>query len=196
MIGGQPTKITSDDGHLTINSRYPSLSITFDSLITEVDTVMKKYGLEGVSNYWCEDVPLFELKFSSEDCLKKLLHSEEKVQNELASRIAAVLAQQQQQKSPNSVAVCAVTEVYMLTPCPENKDARIVRVSPHNLATCIDIWKESEVFNFGALFRAFKMDRKGIPNEGNCLYIWSFINIWKGTMYSRSHSVISLTRDT
>ena len=92
MISGQLTHITSDDGHLTIGCRYPPLSITFDSLIIEVDTVMKKYGLEGVSNYWCEDVPLFELKFSSQDCLKRLLHSEEKVQNELASRIAAVLA--------------------------------------------------------------------------------------------------------
>ena len=168
MISEQLTHITSDDGHLTIGCRYPPLSITFDSLITEVDTVMKKYGLEGVSNYWCEDVPLFELKFSSQDCLKRLLHSEEKVQNELASRIAAVLAQQQ--KSPNPVAVCAVTEVYMLTPRPDTKDAQINRVSPQNLATCITLWRESEMFNFGAQFRAFRMDRKGIPNEGDCPY--------------------------
>ena len=168
MFSGQPTQITSDDGHLTINCHYPSVSISFDSLITEVDTVMKKYGLEGVSNYWCEDVPLFELKLSSEDCLKRLLHSEEKVQNELASRIAAVLlAQQQQQKSANPVAVCAVTEVYMLTPRPETKDAHIIRVSPQNLAACISLWRESEMFNFGALFRAFRMDHRGIPNEGS-----------------------------
>ena len=165
-IGGQPAQITvSDDGHLVIACRYPPVSITFDSLTTEVDTIVKEYGVEGVSNYWCEDVPLFELKLSSQDGFKRFLHSQERVQNELASRIAAILAQQH--KSSDPVAVSAPAEVYMLTPCPESKDARIVRVSSEkDLATCTTIWRESEVFSFGALFRAFRTDRKGIPDKG------------------------------
>ena len=58
----------------------------------------------------------------------------------------------------------------MLTPRPESNDARIVRVSSENLATCTMLWRESEVFNFGALFRAFRMDPKSIPNQGIVLY--------------------------
>ena len=169
-IGGQLAQITiSNDGHLTIGCRYPAVSITFDSLISEVDTIVKEYGVKGVSNYWCEDVPLFELKMPSQDNLKRLLQSEERVQKELASRVAAKLAEQQRSSEP--VALYAHTEVYMLTPRPENNDAHIVQVSSENLATCATLWKESEVFNFGALFRAFRMDRKSIPNQGIVLHL-------------------------
>ena len=167
IINGQPAQITSDKGHLTVGSRYPPVSITFNSLTTEVDTIVHKYGAEGVSNYWCENnVPLFELKLSSQSNLRRLLSSEGKMQNELASRVAAMLAQQQ--KSPGfGVVVYAHTEVYMLTPLPETKDALVIRVSSEkDLETCATIWKESEVFNFEVLFRAFRMDRNAIPNQG------------------------------
>ena len=168
-ISGQPAQITiANDGYLTIGCRYPAVSITFDSLTTEVETIVKKYGLKGVSNYWCEDVALFELRLSSQDNLKKFLQSEEKVQKELESRLTAMLVHQQ--RSPDPVAVYAHTEVYMLTPRPESNDAHIVRVSSENLATCTTLWRESEVFNFGALFRAFRMDRKSIPNQGIILH--------------------------
>ena len=129
-IGGQPAQIAiSNDGHLTIGCRYPPVSITFDSLTTEVDTIVKKYGVVGVSNYWCEDVALFELKPSSQNNLKKFLHSAERVQNELASRVAAMLAEKQRSSQP--VTVYAHTEVYMLTPRPETKDAHVIRVSSY-----------------------------------------------------------------
>ena len=165
IINGQPAQITSDKGHLTIGSRYPPVSITFNSLTATVDTLVKKYGAEGVSNYWCENVPLFELKLSSQNHLRRLLRSEGKMQNELASSVAAVLAQQQ--KSPDLEVVYAHTEVYMLTPRPETKDAHVIRVSSEeDLARCTTIWKESEVFNFEVLFRAFRMDRNTISNQG------------------------------
>ena len=159
-IRGQPAQITSDDGHLTIGC--PPVSITFDSLITEVDNIVKKYGLEGVSNYWCDDVPLFELKLFSPDNLRRLLRSEEIVRNELASRIAATLAK----KSSDIGEVYAHTELYMLTPHPESKDARIIQVSSEkDLDTCITIW-DSEVFNFEALFHAFRAAREDTSNQG------------------------------
>ena len=129
---------------------------------------MQNYGLKGVSNYWCEDVLLFELKVPSHEDLKRLLRSEERVQKELETRITAMLTQQQQQ-SPEPVepvAVYADAEVYMLTPLPERKDASITRVTSENLAKCTTEWRESEVFNFGALFRAFRMKGKDIPKKG------------------------------
>lgn len=128
----------------------------------EVDNTVKKYGLEGVSNYWCDDVPLFELKLFSPDDLRRLLRSEEIVRNELASRIAAALAN----KSSDIGEVYAHTELYMLTPHPESKDARVIQVSSEkDLDTCITIW-DSEVFNFEALFHAFRTAREDTSNEG------------------------------
>ena len=164
-ITGQSVQISSDDGHLTIGCLSPPVSITFDSLTTEVDTIVKKNGLEGVSNYWCKDVPMFELKLSTHDGLKRFLRSENKVQNELASRVAAKLAQQQRSLEP--VAVYAHTEVYMLIPHPESNDAHIVSVSSDNLDDCIAIWRESVVFDIEALFQAFQ---KGIQNQSKHIY--------------------------
>ena len=160
-MNGQPAQITSEDGHLTLSCRNPPVSITFDSLITEVDAVVKKCGLEGVSNYWCEEVPLFELKFSSQDGLRRFLRQQDKVQTELGSRIATALAKRQ-----DPIEVCARTEVHMLTPRPEQKDAEVLLVASENLDSCFTIWRESEVFNFGALYRAIRTNSKAIRTEG------------------------------
>lgn len=170
MMNSQPAQITFEDGHLTLSCRYPPVSITFDSLVTEVDAVVKKYGLDGVSNYWCEEVPLFELKLTSQgqNGLRKFYHLQDQVQDELASRIAATLAQRQQSVDP--IAVYAHTEVHMVTPCPERKDAEVLLVTPDNLDTCTTVWRESEVFDFSAVYRTLRIDRKTIPNEGSaCL---------------------------
>ena len=57
-------------------------------------------------------------------------------------------------------------EVHMLTPRPERKDAEVLPVTLDNVDICATIWKESEVFDFGALYRALRIDRKTIPNQG------------------------------
>ena len=177
VINDQPAQISSDDGHLTISCWYSSVTITFDTLTTEVNAVVKKYGLEGVSNYWCEDVPLFELKLSSHENLKRFLpfHSEGKVQSELASRIATMLTQQW--KLPNLGAVSVHTEVYMLTPHPERNHASIIQVTSQNLAKCIATWRESKVFDFGTLFRAFRKDHRGVLNQGRLNYMYYEIHV-------------------
>ena len=166
-INGDPVQITTENGYLTLSCRNPPVSITFDSFVTEVDAVVKNYGLEGVSNYWCEEVPLFEIKFSSQDGLRKFLRLQDKVENELTSRIAATLAQLQGSAKPT--VVNAHTELLMITPRPERKDAEVSLLTSENFDTCATIWRESEVFDFGALFRALRIDRKTIPNEGTVL---------------------------
>lgn len=172
VINDRPARISSDDGHFTISccgySRSP-VSITFDTLTTHVNAVVKEYGLGGVSNYWCEDVPLFELKLSSDENFKRFLHSEGKVQSDLASRIGTMLVQQR--KLPSHGAVSVHTEVYMLTPHPERKDASIVQVSSQNLAKCIATWRGSKVFDFGTLFHEYRSDHRGILDEGRLNYV-------------------------
>ena len=171
VVNDQPAQISSDDGHLTISCRYPQVSITFDTLTTEVNAVVKKYGLKGVSNYWYEDVPLFELKLSSQDGFKRFIYSKGKVQNELTSRVASKLAQQQ--RLPNLSAVSMHTEVYMLTPRPERNDASIIQVSSQNFAECTTTWRESKVFDFRTQFHEYRKDSKGILKPGKLNYVSS-----------------------
>jgi len=170
VINDRPARIFSDDGHFTITCcGYSTVSITFDTLTTHVNAVVKEYGLEGVSNYWCENVPLFELKLSSDENFKRFLHSEGKVQSDLASRIGTMLVQQR--KLPSQGAVSVHTEVYMLTPDPERKDASIIQVSSQNLAKCIATWRESKVFDFGTLFHEYRKGHRRILDEGRLNYV-------------------------
>ena len=147
---------------LTLNSSShdPSFGITFDSLYGDVNTVMKKYGIK-ITNSWCDDVPVFEIKHSTSDGMEEFIRSVEIVQNELASKISVHLTERQTASGSSPTHQCppvAVhTEVYLLTPDPVNKDADLVLVTPDNLLPCLALWKDSEV-NFGALFR--KLYRK------------------------------------
>lgn len=103
-INGQPVEIGCDEkGWLTLNCRYPEAEVTFDSLITDVNEVLQSRGMECISNYWCEEVPLFELKIYSQSELNKLLDLEKEIQEELASKIAKRIAAQLM-STPASVA--------------------------------------------------------------------------------------------
>ena len=163
IINGQPAEINyNDKGMLALNCRYPSLSITFDALFNDVSTVVKEYGLAGITNYWCEDVPLFQLKLSTLDGMKKFISTAEAVQNELASKISAQLSEQQRifcpSTSQSNLLVIVHTEVFLVTPDPISKDAvlRVMTAEPENLSACLSLWRESIVFDFGALFRAYR----------------------------------------
>ena len=161
IINGQPAEISYDDkGMLTLNCRYPSLSITFDCLCNDVSTVVKKYGLSGMTNYWCEDVPLFQLKFSTPNGMKRFISTAEIVQNELASKISAQLAEQQRAFCPNTsqadLPIIVHTEVFLVTPDPINRDAVLSIVTAESLSVCLSLWRESVVFDFGTLFRAYR----------------------------------------
>ena len=161
IINGKPATIGTCKGMLTLNSDHPSLNITFDSLFNDVSAVVKKYGKLHITNNWCEDVPLFELKFSTPAQMKRFVRSAEEVQNELESMISAKLTEKQGASDPSSVhplpPVEVPSEVFLLTPGYANKDSDLVLVTSDNLSTCLTLWKESEVFiNFRACFRAYR----------------------------------------
>ena len=165
IINGQPAVIgCSNNGELTLDCCNPQVSITFDSLFTEVDTVVKRHGLSGVSNGWCDEVPLFQLKFSHCDNITQFLQSAEKIQRELAVKVSAILIKEQQESDPTAppsiLPVTIHTEVYLLTPDPVNKYAGVVEVTLVKLSDCLTRWKESEVFRFGALFQTYRENPK------------------------------------
>ena len=70
----------------------------------------------------------------------------------LVRRITADLAQCPQ--SADLIVVLVHTEVHMLTPHPEGKDADALLATAKSLDTCTTIWRESEVLNFGGLVNA------------------------------------------
>ena len=172
VVNGRSAVIgCSDNGELTLNCCYPQVGITFDSLFTEVDTIVKRHGLSGVNNGWCDEVPLFQLKLSHRDNMKRFLQSAEKIQRKLAAKISAMLIKEQQDSNPIAppppLSVTVQTEVYLLTPDPVNKDADVLKVTLIELSDCLTKWMESEVFRFGVLFQTYRENPKVRALRGN-----------------------------
>ena len=170
VINGQHAVVGANEkGWLTLNSRYPEVGVTFDSLVSDVNECLRCHGMKGVTNYWCEDVPLFEIKVSSQEDLKCLLRMEKRVKEELFSMIAARITVQLQSPDASaphpSLHVLVQPHIYLLIPDNCKMDGRVIKVTKDNIASCIALCANSNVFDFGALFRAFQAHPNGI-DEG------------------------------
>lgn len=159
VINGQCAVIGADEkGWLTLNSRYPQVGVTFDSLVTDVNDVLQRHGMEAVTNYWCEEMPLFELKVSSQDSLKRFLRLEEKIKEELASKIASRMTAQLQSPDSSilspSLHVLVQPRVYLLVPDYTTSNGKTIPIKKENITASMKLFGDSNVFDFGALFRA------------------------------------------
>ena len=174
VINGQCAVIGTDEkGWLTLNSRYPQVGVTFDSLVTDVNEVLQRHGMEAVTNYWCEEMPLFELKVSSRDSLKKFLRLEGKIKEELASKIASRMMAQLQSPDRSilspSLHVLVQPRVYLLIPDYTTKNGKTIQIKKENVTASMTLFGDSSMFDFGALFRALRtnptMEDTGIVNS-------------------------------
>ena len=160
-INGELAQVGVDErGWLTLNSRDQEVSVTFDSLVTDVNDVLQQHGLHGVSNYWCEEVPLFELRGTSKGELEKLLGFEGGIWEKLASKINKRMKTRPRDQEPEASApsdrnLCVVVEpqLYLIVPDYENMDGKPILVTRGNFSECLTLFGESNVFDFGAIFR-------------------------------------------
>ena len=180
VINGQYAEVGSNrKGWLTLNSCNPKVAVTFDSLVNDVNEVLQGNGMEGVTNYWCEEVPLFEVKVSSKGDLKRLLHFRDKLKERLASKIATRMTAQLQAPNhsapPPSLHVQVQSQVYLLIPDSQRKDGRIIEVTKDNIEPCMNLCmhEDNAVFDFAALFKRFhenpSREDKGINTLVYCL---------------------------
>jgi len=65
-----------------------------------------------------------------------------------------------------SITTTVQAEVFLINPDVVKKDAQVLPVTLENYASCLAIWKESEVFDFGSLFRTYRIVRSKIPDQG------------------------------
>ena len=72
---------------------------------------------------------------------------------DLASLFSRHLSQSAAEPRPLS---CEVeTELFLVAPDAKLKDARVISVSSDNCSECLSILKDSSVFEFSSLFRAY-----------------------------------------
>ncbi len=181
-VNGQRTEVgCSPKRELTINCHSQNVSITFDSLYNIVDAAVKKYGLTGIANSWCEDVSLFQLKFTNPDSLRRFVRSSEHIENEIALRVSnalgdQVMATDRQHTARLKIPVAVDMGVFLLIPDSLKKEVKIVQLSLENITTCLTLWRESEVFNFGAAFRSYRMEpsERG-HQQGVCVCVCVYV---------------------
>ena len=156
LVNGQHAQVgVNEKGWLTLNCRNPSVGMTFDSLVTDVSEVLQQHGLPAVSNYWCEEAPLFELKVNE---LQKLLILEEKIREELALKINLRMRAQLEPSAsagpPPDLHVLVEPQLYLIIPDHTHMDGKPIRIEHTNFADCMALFWESGMFNFGVVFRA------------------------------------------
>ena len=162
VINGQQAQVGTDEkGWLTLNSRDPKVGVTFDSLVTDMNETLQCHGLHGVSNYWCEEVPLFELKGTSPDELEKLLSLQGEICEQLALKMntnmsALVKASRSVTAAPPSLSVLVQPQLYLILPDYPHMDGKPIHITKANFVECMDLFGEGRLFNFGAVFRALR----------------------------------------
>ncbi len=176
-IGGQPAIINFDAGQLTLNCRLPHRSVAFPTISAQLEDILKKFGVLNVGNFYCEDVPLYQITFSSEYAVKKFLRLRSRVQSEVASLISSSLLVSGAQGADHrnapaeSIPTTVQADLFLVCPDTEKMDARVVSVTLDNCALCMALWKESELFDFGAVFRVYRLDPSKLPDGGKYLKI-------------------------
>ena len=183
VIDRQQAVVQSDrEGGLALNCRYPEVGVTFDSLVTDVNEILERHGMEAVTEPWCEEVPLFKIKVFSNDDLMKLISLERKIKRDLAARIDARMTVELQSRAqddsapPPRLHVKVEVQVLLLIPNYDTKDGTIIQVTKDNVPLCMALFLESEVFDFGALFRASHISPT-LEDYGKKMYFECQINV-------------------
>ena len=187
-INGQPAEIGfSDNGELSLYCRYPStecMRLSYHTVSSQVEAILKKHRVSHVSNFWVGEAPFFQVindtalhcskvsvcvfvtvlsqvGFSSEHSLRAFLGSQQEVQREVGSLLSARLREgEPSTASPvrQELSVEVETQVFLVLPESEDK-VRVV--SEDNCGSCLSLWKESEKFEFGCLFRSWRVSVGG-----------------------------------
>ena len=139
----------------------------------KLEGILRKYGVSHLVNVWCEEVLLLHITFSSEHGLRRLLRQREKAQNELASLLSAELIVQYKASNAAkaetpllSLPTVVEMKVFLVRPDTVKNTAQVEPVSLANHSACMALWKESEMFDFSSLFRAYRVNPSSLPDQG------------------------------
>ena len=159
IINGQPAEIApNEQGWLTLRCPTTLASVTFNDLYTKVTGAIEKYNGIHISNYWCDDTPLFQFNVSSTDSLQKLLMSKSKLQKELTAQISRLFKKNQVHLQP---------QVFLVLPSASGGSGKMVQVTADNAAQSMAEWEGSAAFTFQEVFQQWSdHSRRNEPTLG------------------------------
>ena len=168
-ISGKPVEIQLYKGSpiLTCQHSGQELSVSLSAISRKVAPLLLKHGVYHVDTFYCEQVPLFSVVFSSKASLKRFLSlASGQVKCELESVIGEEFTKHLSLPPTDTVSssqLCQVdTKLYLVTPDRQKKIAAEVHlVTLANYSHYSSKWQGSRIFDFTHLFQSWPEETQG-----------------------------------
>ena len=132
-------------------------------IVNTLSPVLHRYGVYHVDTYSHAQSPLFHVVFSSESCLQKFLHAIDEITSALESQLLSLFSREPKNLQGDvlkpGLAQCLNVKVqpdlFLVSPNHQKTDGatELHLVTAENCSTFVTRWKDSKLFDFGALFQ-------------------------------------------
>jgi len=144
-----------DEGPV-LNFRHSgsTVSTMLSSISNTISPTLVDYGVYHVNMFYYEQSPLFHVLFSSESCLKNFILAIEEVTSVLEQQLESLLSRNLKTESPQQLNVSVHLDLFLVSPSHKlAKGAEVHLVTAENCSDFVTRWKDSKLFNFGALYQ-------------------------------------------
>ena len=166
LVNGENTEIRSvregkyEEPALNFCQSGNTVSTTLWSITNIISSFLPKCGVYHVDTFYYEQSPLFHVVFSSESCLRKFLQEigifKHAMELELLSTLSECLKSSRvcETESLQHFAVEVQPDLFLVSPNrQETKGAEVDLVTLENCSDFVTRWKDSKLFEFGALYQ-------------------------------------------
>ena len=131
-----------------------AVSTKLSSISRTVSPILVQYGVYHVDTFYYEQSPLFHVVFSSESCLKNFILAIGEVKSALEPRLQSLfLKSVLEVESAQQLTVEVQPDLFLVSPNrQETKGAEVHPVTAENCSSLVTHWKDSKLFDFGALY--------------------------------------------
>ena len=199
-VNGQPSVVSaSPSGNLVLECPdQPATSISFPDLFHHVERILRDFGVSKVTNCWCDEAPLFEVLFTSQNDLRQFVHHTATICFRLSSVVSKMLAAKYQywhttdlterpiecrleEADRHSVStdssfdeskVTIMADLFLMTPGVDSESLLIEPVTIENYQSCLDKWNVHTRFEFRDVFRRYQLDPTQFSGQSGKV-LWS-----------------------
>ena len=160
LVNGENTEIRSlregkyEGPVLNFCHSGSTVSTKLSSISKTVSPILVQYGVYHVDTFYYEQSPLFHVVFSSESCLKSFILAIGEVKSALEPKLKSLFSNNLKTESVQQLTVEVQPELFLVSPNHHlTKGAEVHLVTTENCSTFVTRWKDSKLFEFGALYQ-------------------------------------------
>ena len=113
-----------------------------------------RYGIYHIDTFYYEQSPLFHVVFSSESSLENFILAIGEVKSALEPKLQSLFSHNLKTESAQKLVVEVQPDLYFVSPNrQETKGAELHLVTAENCSTFVTRWRNSKLFDFGALYQ-------------------------------------------